>query len=43
MTLPFSENGMLSVIGPTRMDYGRTASVLRYFAGLLEEIYDEKA
>ncbi len=43
VTLPFSEHGMLSVIGPTRMDYGRTASVLRYFADLLEDIYDEKA
>jgi len=37
-TTPFKERGIISIIGPTRMNYKRVASVLNYFAKLLEEI-----
>ncbi len=33
----FKDSGILSVIGPTRMDYGRVSKVLRSFADILEE------
>ncbi len=35
--MPYAENGIVCVVGPTRMDYGRTASVIRCFSRLLEE------
>jgi len=34
----YKDTGIISVIGPTRMDYKRVSSVLRYFADLLEDI-----
>jgi heat-inducible transcriptional repressor len=34
----YKDKGIISVIGPTRMDYKRVSSVLRYFADLLEEM-----
>ncbi len=33
---PFKKDGVISVIGPTRMKYEKVSSILRYFADLLE-------
>ncbi|MCX5749446.1 MAG: hypothetical protein NTZ10_04310 [Candidatus Saganbacteria bacterium] len=34
----YKDRGIISIVGPTRMDYKRVSSILRYFADLLEEI-----
>ena len=34
---PFKEKGIISIVGPTRMDYKKVSAVLRHFADLLEE------
>jgi len=33
--------GLLGVLGPTRMHYGRTVSVVRYVSGILGEMATE--
>lgn len=34
---PFKERGIISIVGPTRMDYKKVSAILRYFADILEE------
>jgi transcriptional regulator of heat shock response len=34
---PFKERGIISIVGPTRMDYKKVSAVLRHFADYLEE------
>ncbi len=35
--VPFKGRGIISIVGPTRMDYKKVSAVLKYFAELLEE------
>jgi heat-inducible transcriptional repressor len=35
---PDGLRGMLSVVGPTRMDYGRNVAMVRYMSALMEEL-----
>ena len=37
-TGPSGLRGSLSVVGPTRMDYPRTVSMVRYMSALMEEL-----
>ncbi|MFH1485786.1 MAG: heat-inducible transcriptional repressor HrcA [Chloroflexota bacterium] len=39
--IPGEAEGALAVIGPTRMEYGRTVSAVRYLSSLMEELLIE--
>ena len=37
---PSGLRGAIGVVGPTRMNYSRTVSMVRYMSGIMEELLD---
>lgn len=38
VSMPFGQNGAIGVVGPTRMDYPRVSSILKYISNLFGEM-----